>query len=123
MIRVDFAETFEARLEAISEFMLEQDSLSAPQRMDDLWEQIFRFRDLVMLHPELGRPAGFLVAQTIEGQTRLDKLKRLAIEAGVPDFRDYVLRSHVILYAHSETRVVVLSIRHQRELGYAPSSD
>ena len=123
MIRVDFAETFEARLEAISEFMLEQDSLSAPQRMDDLWEQIFRFRDLVMVHPELGRPAGFLAAQTIEGQTRLDRLKRLAIEAGVPDFREYVLRAHVILYAHSETRVVVLSIRHQRELGYAPASD
>ncbi|WP_395068172.1 type II toxin-antitoxin system RelE/ParE family toxin [Paraburkholderia silvatlantica] len=123
MIRVDFAETFEERLETISGFMLEQDSSSAPQRMDDLWEQIFRFRDLVMIHPQLGRPAEFLAAQTIEGQTRLDKLKRLAIEADVPDFREYVLRSHVILYAHSETRVIVLSIRHQRELGYAPLSD
>ena len=123
MTRVDFAETFEERLEAISEFMLEQDSLSAPQRMDDLWEQIFRFRDLVMIHPQLGRPAEFLAAQTIEGQTRLEKLKRLATETGVPDFREYVLRSHVILYAHSETRAVVLSIRHQRELGYAPPGD
>ncbi|MEM5403266.1 hypothetical protein [Paraburkholderia unamae] len=80
-------------------------------------------RDLVTAHPELGRPAGFLASQTIEGQTRLDKLKRLAIEAGVPDFREYVLRPHVILYAHSETRAVVRSIRHQRELGYAPPSD
>ena len=103
--------------------MLEQDSLSAPQRMDELWEQIIRFRDLVMIHPQLGRPAGFLAAQTVEGQTRLDKLTRLAVEAGVPEFREYVLRSHVILYAHSETRAVVLSIRHQRELGYAPPSD
>jgi hypothetical protein len=31
-----------------------------------------------------------------------------------------VLRSHLILYAHSDTNVLLLSIRHQRELGYAP---
>jgi plasmid stabilization system protein ParE len=122
MMRVDFAETFEERLETISEFLRVQDPLSASHRMDELWEQIFRFRDLMMDHPELGRPAGFLAAQSIEGQARLDKLKRLAAEAGVPDFREYVLRSHVILYAHSEARVVILSIRHQRELGYMPES-
>ncbi len=54
---------------------------------------------------------------------RLDKLTRLASEAGVPDFREYVLRALVILYGHAETRTVVPSIRHQSELGYAPPGD
>ena len=70
-----------------------------------------------------GRPAEFLATQSIEGHTRLDKLKQPASEAGVPDFREYVLRLHVTLYAYSETRAVVLSIRHQRELGYARPGD
>ncbi|KAF7961694.1 hypothetical protein AWV80_30240 [Cupriavidus sp. UYMU48A] len=54
---------------------------------------------------------------------RLNELLSLAAEAGVPDFREYVLHSHVVLYAHSESRVLVLSIRHQRELGYATEAE
>lgn len=71
-----------------------------------------------MTHPQLGRPAEFLAAGSDQESARLNDLLRLAVEAGVPDFREYVLHSHVILYAHSDSRVLVLSIRHQRELGY-----
>jgi plasmid stabilization system protein ParE len=122
MTHVDFADTFEERLEAIQEFMLTQDVSSAPKRMDDLWEQIYRFHDLVVIHPQLGQPAGFLDARSAEGRVRLNKLLRRAIDAGVPDFREYVLRGYVVLYAHSDSRVLVLAIRHQRELGYAPDT-
>lgn len=121
MTRVDFADTFQERMETIEEFMLLQDVSSAPERMDALWEQMFR--DLVMTHPQLGRPAEILAAGSDRESARLNDLLRLAVEAGVPDFREYVLHSHVILYAHSDARVLVLSIRHQRELGYAPDDE
>ncbi|WP_168788376.1 type II toxin-antitoxin system RelE/ParE family toxin [Paraburkholderia aromaticivorans] len=120
MIRVEFAETFEERLEAIEEFLLAQDVSSAATRRDDLLVEIYRFGDLVGLHPKIGRPAGALQASSVEGQVRLERVLKLAIEAGLAEMREYVLRSHLILYAHSDARVLLLSIRHQRELGYAP---
>jgi plasmid stabilization system protein ParE len=120
MMRVDFSATFEERLETIQEFMLQQDPGSAPERTEQLWSEIYRFGDLVAIHPQIGRPAGVLSTASVEGQMRLERVLRLAIEARLPELREYVLRSHLILYAHSDTRVLLLSIRHQRELGYAP---
>jgi hypothetical protein len=123
MIRVDFAETFEERLETIQEFMLAQNVGSAAERTEQLWGEIYRFGDLVALHPKIGRPAGLLAAGSVEGQLRLDRVLRLASEANLPELREYVLRTHLILYAHSDTHVLLLSVRHQRELGYIPEAD
>jgi hypothetical protein len=36
---------------------------------------------------------------------------------GEPELRELVLARHVVLYAHSEQEVVLLSIRHERQLG------
>ena len=36
----------------------------------------------------------------------------------MPELRELVLARHVMLYAHSEREVVLLSIRHERQLGY-----
>jgi hypothetical protein len=39
--------------------------------------------------------------------------------------RELVLARHVVLYAHSKSEVVLLSLRHERQLGYGlpkPSS-
>lgn len=33
------------------------------------------------------------------------------------------IRAKDVLYAHSDSRVLVLSVRHQRELGYAPDTE
>jgi plasmid stabilization system protein ParE len=110
MMRVDFAETLE-------------DVSSAAGRMEDLMSEIYRFGDLVAIHPKIGRPAGVLAANSVEGQSRLERVLRLASEANLPELREYIMRSHLILYAHSDTRVLLLSIRHQRELGYAPETE
>jgi plasmid stabilization system protein ParE len=123
MMRVDFAETLEERLETIQEFLLVQDVSSAAGRMEDLMSEIYRFGDLVATHPKIGRPAGVLAANSVEGQSRLERVLRLASEANLPELREYIMRSHLILYAHSDTRVLLLSIRHQRELGYAPETE
>jgi plasmid stabilization system protein ParE len=122
MIQVDFAETLEERLVSIEEFLLAQDVDSAADRAEQLWGEIYRFGDLVALHPKIGRPAGLLAANSVEGQLRLNRVLRLASDANLPELREYVLRGHLILYAHSDTHVLLLSIRHQRELGYIPEA-
>jgi plasmid stabilization system protein ParE len=123
MIQVDFARYFRNRLDVLQEFFLTQDIASAATRAEELTEEILRFVDLVKLHPKIGRPAALLSASSLEGRRRLETLLRLASEANLPELREYVLRSHLILYAHSDKRILFLSIRHQRELGYVPEAE
>jgi plasmid stabilization system protein ParE len=121
-MRIDFAESFGERLRVLEAFMLAQDPDSAAARVDDLHEAILRFVDLVKLHPKIGRPAAGLAASSVEGQRRLARVLQLAARAGLPELREYVLHAHLVLYAHSDSRVLMLSVRHQRELGYAPDA-
>jgi hypothetical protein len=119
-MRIDIAESFAKRLRTLEGFMTAQDEQSAPARIEKLQEGVLHFVDLVKLHPDIGRPAGALAASSVEGKRRLERVLQLAQEAGLQELREYVLRSHLLLYAHSDSRVLLLSIRHQRELGYAP---
>jgi len=107
-------------MRALEAFILDQDPASAASRIEVLHDEVLRFIDIVKLHPKIGRPATMLAAASIEGHQRLERVLQLANEAGLPWLREYVLRGHLLLYAHSESRVLMLSIRHQRELGYAP---
>jgi plasmid stabilization system protein ParE len=121
-MRVDFAKSFGERLRVLEAFMLEHDPDAALARIEGLHEEVLRFVDLVKLHPKIGRPADLLAASSIEGRMRLDQVLQLAIDAGVPELREYVMRAHLVLYAHSDSRILMLSVRHQRELGYAPDT-
>ena len=38
------------------------------------------------------------------------------------DLREYVVDQHIVLYAHSESDVVLLAIKHQRQLVYSTQS-
>jgi plasmid stabilization system protein ParE len=120
MTRVDFAKTVGERFQALEDFILAQDPETAPAWIEDLQEQLLRFVDLVKQHPKIGRPANALAASSVEGQRRLHRVLRLAADAGLPTLREYVLRAHIVLYAHSDSHVLMLSIRHRRELGYMP---
>jgi hypothetical protein len=121
-MRVDFAASFGQRLRTLEAFMLAQDPDFGIERVEGLREEVLRFVDIVKAHPRIGRPAGVLDAGSIEGRSRLERVLRLSVEAGVPELREYVLRAHPVLYAHSDSRVLMLSIRHYRELGYEPAT-
>jgi plasmid stabilization system protein ParE len=123
MIIVEFADSFGEALEALEEFMLFQDGNSALRRVENLQQEIGRFIDLVKKHPRIGRFADLLAVSDARARLWLEEVLRLASAAGLNEFREYVLPSHVVLYAHSDSRVLVLSIRHQRELGYAPDAE
>jgi hypothetical protein len=43
---------------------------------------------------------------------------QLAKALGMPELRELVLARHVVLYAHSERDVLLLSLRHERQFGY-----
>jgi hypothetical protein len=36
----------------------------------------------------------------------------------LPHLREFVIASHVVLYAHSDTEVVLLALKHHRQLTY-----
>jgi plasmid stabilization system protein ParE len=123
MITVEFADSFGEALEALEEFMLMQDGDSALRRVENLQQEIGRFIDLVKKHPRIGRFADLLAVSDARALLWLEQVLKLAAAAGLTEFREYVLPSHVVLHALSDSRVLVLSIRHQRELGYAPDTE
>jgi len=36
----------------------------------------------------------------------------------LPNLREYIVNRHIVLYAHSEVEVVLLALKHQRQLTY-----
>jgi plasmid stabilization system protein ParE len=119
MIIVQVAESFNEALESIEEFMLAQDVGSAVQRVEAIQAEILSFIDLVKRHPRIGRLTGPIDEQFVKSRSQLERIVRKVSVAGLPEAREYVLSNHVILYAHSDSRVLMISIRHQRELGYS----
>ena len=69
--------------------------------------------------PASGRPARFLSAKSAQATLRANAVQQLAEQAGLPHLREYLVSHHIILYAHSDTDVVLLALKHQRQLVYA----
>ena len=105
-------------LQTAHSFMEEQDSASAPMRFKKLQAEVVKARALLSFAPTSGRPARFLDAKSGWGQFQAEQAKQIARALGQPELRELVLARHVMLYAHSEREVVLLSIRHERQLGY-----
>ncbi len=109
---------FLACLRAARGFMVEQDAASAPARFEKLQAELVKAQGLLSFAPTSGRPARFLDAKTGWGQFRAQQAVELALTLGMPELRELVLARHVLLYAHSERDVLLISLRHERQLGY-----
>jgi hypothetical protein len=105
-------------LSAARAFMVEQDAGSAPRRFETLQAEILKARGLLAFAPASGRPARFLNAKTGWGRFQAQQAMQLAHALGMPELREVILVRHVLLYAHSERHVVLLSLRHERQLAY-----
>jgi hypothetical protein len=79
--------------------------------------ELVKARALLSFAPTSGRPARFLDAKSGCGQFQAEQARQIARALGQPELRELVLARHVVLYAHSEREVVLLSIRHERRLG------
>jgi hypothetical protein len=117
--RVRAVPNFRVCLRAAQGFMVDQDAPSAPARFEKLQVELVRARSLLVFAPTSGRPARFLEAKTGWGQFQAQQARQFAKTLGMPDLRELVLARHVLLYAHSEREVVLLSLRHERQLGYS----
>jgi len=116
--RVRAVPNFLACLQAARSFMDEQDAASASARFKKLQAEVVKARALLAFAPTSGRPARFLEAKSGWGQFQAEQARQLALELGRPELRELVLARHVVLYAHSQREVVLLSMRHERQLAY-----
>ena len=105
-------------LRAALGFMVDQDAASAPLRFERLQAELVKARALLSFAATSGRPARFLAAKTGWGQFQAQQAAQLARTLGMPGLRELVLARHVLLYAHSDRDVLLLSLRHERQLGY-----
>lgn len=116
--RVRAVPQFLACLQAIQQALAAHDASSAPRRFAALQAELRKARSLLAFAPASGRPARLLQARTGWGRHQAWQARQLAQAAGVPELRELVLARHVLLYAHSDHEVVLLSLRHERQLGF-----
>ena len=117
--KVEAAPNFLSNLVAVHQFFIQQDADSADARLTKLKAELREMVSVLQWSPAGGRPARFLAATSIQAQLRLEAVLQLAVQAGQPNLREYVVGQHIVLYAHSEADVVLLAIKHQRQLVYS----
>lgn len=116
--QVSAAPHFAGCLQAAHAFMVEQDTASACARLAQLKRELRDMKTLLAWSPASGRPARFLRPNSAQASLRLAAVQQLAQSVGLPHLREYVIGSHVVLYAHSDTEVVLLSLKHHRQLTF-----
>ena len=111
---VRFTANFIANLDAIRDFLDEQDAANAFQAL------VFRlFEDVIPnleLFPSIGRDFLELEPVSEEGRARLKALrKRAGIATGI---REYITGDYLILYAVRTRCLFLLAIRHHKQLSF-----
>jgi plasmid stabilization system protein ParE len=117
-IQVRATDNFLANLDDLGEFLLQVSPEAAPRLRQRLRDEIDELLTLLETHPGIGRPARFLQARSIQGRERTARATQLAQSLGVGELREYVLKDHLVLYAHSDAAVFLLAVKHQRQLEY-----
>jgi hypothetical protein len=116
---VEAAPNFLATLDEARRFLVEQVIDTAQARYARLQRELVEMVGMLEWSPGCGRPARFLPAHSAQARLRLARVLRLAADAALPEVGEFVLQQHVVLYAHSPTRVALLAIKHQRQLIYS----
>lgn len=114
--RVQAAQSFVLNVQSAREFLQQQDGTQVEQRYRALLVQLKEAREYLRWNPEAGRPARFLQAQSAQGRSIAHRAASLAVAHGVPQLRELVVKPYVLLYAHGDDRVVLLALKHEREL-------
>lgn len=119
MISIEIAESFSHSLDDVEEFLLLQDPESALRRFERFQTELFAFIERIRAYPRIGRPFNLaLYDESNESLRDLNRVVAALVAAGMTEAREYVLHEYVLLYAHSDVRAVLISVKHQRELGY-----
>ncbi len=106
-------------LEAAHEFFVLQDADTATRRMNDLRVELREMVEILCWSPGSGRPARFMQTTSAQARLRLEHVLHLAEQTGFTSLREFIVAGFVVLYAYSESEVVLLSMKHQRQLTYS----
>jgi siderophore synthetase component len=117
--KVEAAPNFLANLDATHQFFQLQGADTADARLAKLKADLREMVAILSWSPASGRPARFLSAKSAQAKLKADAVIRLAEQASLPYLREYVVGQHVVLYAHAENSVVLLALKHQRQLVYS----
>ena len=121
--KVEAAPNFLANLEAAHQFFQVQDAGSADARLTKLKGDLRDMIAILAWSPASGRPARFLSAKSAQATLKANAVQQLAEQAGLPSLREYVVsQQFIVLYAHSDTDVVLLALKHKRQLAYLAES-
>lgn len=118
--RVEAAPNFLSNLASVHAFFAQQDAASADARLAKLKAELRETIQILAWSPASGRPARFLTAKSAQARLKTAAIEALAAQAGLPHLREFIVGQHIVLYAHSETEVVLLALKHQRELVFSP---
>lgn len=117
--QIEATPNFLANLAAAHEFFILQDAASADIRLAKLKADLREMLQVLAWSPAGGRPARFIDTRSAQARLKTEAVLQLAEQAGLPGLREYVIGQHIVLYAHSVTDVVLLAIKHQRQLVYS----
>ncbi len=117
--KVGAVPNFTFNLEEARVFFVLQDAESAAARFVKLKSELREMRAMLSWSPTCGRPARFLNAHSAQARFRAESILELAKQVGLPSLREYVIAKHVVLYAHSGSEVILLALKHQRQLAYS----
>ncbi|MBK1681082.1 hypothetical protein [Rhodocyclus tenuis] len=120
--RVEAAPNFLANLDAAYRFFQTQDADTADARLAALKAGLREMIAILAWSPASGRPARFLTVKSAQAKLKAKAVQQLAEQAGLPQLREYIVGQQIVLYAHSESEVVLLALKHQRQLVYAAES-
>jgi hypothetical protein len=113
---IQAAESFVRNVRSAQDFLRQRDEASADARYAALLVRLREARELLRWNPASGRPARFLEARSAQGQSMSARARALAAAHGVPELRELVVKPYVLLYAHGNDRVVLLALKHERQL-------
>jgi hypothetical protein len=117
--RVEATPNFLAGLAAAHAFFVLQDADTAATRLSKLKADLREMMAILAWSPGSGRPARFMAAKSAQAQLKTAAVVQRAEQVGLPTLREYMVDQHSVLYAHSDSEVVLLALKHQRQLVYS----
>ncbi|SAL05951.1 hypothetical protein AWB81_07376 [Caballeronia arationis] len=119
MRKIDFALTYVPSLDEIAEFLLDQDPVSAPDRMLALETEIEEFKPLVLDRPHLVKAYEPPSSRKKEIREKNQKQKELLDQLNFDSVRENVMEHHSLLYGVSETKITFIAVKHHRQAHYS----
>jgi hypothetical protein len=123
LVEVGYTANFEANLQSIEAFCIENKFAQGYDRLlDELIDTVVKNLEL---HPRMGRPFMGRQPDSIEAKKQYARLQaRMAAHAQPADMREYLMTDYLVLYAYLDAthdrlaKIYLLAIKHYKHLSF-----